>query len=413
MNYYSIDDNSQELMHHGIKGMKWGVIRTDAQLGHPINPRNTKRLVRNFDRKSRSPAYISASSKLRKMMKSGIEKAQSDWNTYNSPENKAIRQQKRDVNKAVRAYKRNERLFEKHVQLARQGRLKYKGISDSEVQRITDRLALERNARNLSGAERQSIIRRLTSSVGEGIVSGVGQGVSYRVTEKFSRGGKLKTAKKMAEQNNRIAQDKAREDFKREMHEQKVRDKYKENHDLDVEYRQTMAEEGHPFARKRLIRNATKQKRLYDVKTQRDTEDFKRRMQEAYEKSRNEQIGKNSVNRYDSSDWVKSHTLTPGGTGALQRLNEWNSDVEDRNRQLSNAYDRQRAYEKAYVTRQQRERDSIARTAAAKHVQQMRNEREKAQQARIAEEKEFNSARLHNDYKNTSKKRKKNRKRAR
>ena len=31
-NYNYYDDN--ELYHHGIKGMKWGVRRTPAQLGH-------------------------------------------------------------------------------------------------------------------------------------------------------------------------------------------------------------------------------------------------------------------------------------------------------------------------------------------------------------------------------------------
>ena len=43
---WSIDYNDNELYHHGIKGMKWGIRRTDAQLGHePVNLHKTKKRV--------------------------------------------------------------------------------------------------------------------------------------------------------------------------------------------------------------------------------------------------------------------------------------------------------------------------------------------------------------------------------
>lgn len=209
MKYYAVTDDPNELMHYGIKGMKWGVIRTDAQLGHPKKPAKPR------STKPKSDAYISASSKLRKMMSSGIQKAQASWKEYNSPENKAIRD-----------YKRNERLFEKHVQLARQGRLKYKGISDSEVERITDRLYLENRARQQSGNEKQGFIRRLGESAGNGFIQGFGQGVSARTSEWVGRGAKLKTQRMMTEQQNALHEAQAKRDFKRSMKEQKARDKY-------------------------------------------------------------------------------------------------------------------------------------------------------------------------------------------
>ena len=209
MKYYAVTDDPNELMHYGIKGMKWGVIRTDAQLGHPKKPAKPR------STKPKSDAYISASSKLRKMMSSGIQKAQASWKEYNSPESKAIRD-----------YKRGERLFEKHVQLARQGRLKYKGISDSEVERITDRLYLENRARQQSGNEKQGFIRRLGESAGNGFIQGFGQGVSARTSEWVGRGAKLKTQRMMIEQQNALHEAQAKRDFKRSMKEQKARDKY-------------------------------------------------------------------------------------------------------------------------------------------------------------------------------------------
>lgn len=45
---WSIDYNDNELYHHGIKGMKWGIRRTDAQLGHDtgkIDLQKTKKKV--------------------------------------------------------------------------------------------------------------------------------------------------------------------------------------------------------------------------------------------------------------------------------------------------------------------------------------------------------------------------------
>lgn len=43
---WNFNYNDNELYHHGIKGMKWGVRRTDAQLGHEtVNLQKTKKRV--------------------------------------------------------------------------------------------------------------------------------------------------------------------------------------------------------------------------------------------------------------------------------------------------------------------------------------------------------------------------------
>lgn len=179
MKYYAVTEDPNELMHFGIKGMKWGVIRTPEQLGHHKAPK-----------KPRSPAYMKASAKLSKAMRQGIAKAQANWDTYNSPENKQIRAEKRAINKEISAYNRAEKKFQKHLQQARQGRLKYKGISDEEVSRITDRLALERNSRLLSGTEKASFGRRLRERVGEGVIEGVGRGTSGYISQRMEGRGR-------------------------------------------------------------------------------------------------------------------------------------------------------------------------------------------------------------------------------
>lgn len=206
MKYYAVTNDPAELMHYGIKGMKWGVIRTDAQLGHPSK-----------SKKPRSAAYKKAESKLGKMMKSGIKKAEAHWQEYNSPENKAYR-----------AYKKAEKRFEKHLQKAREGRLRYKGISDAEVSRITDRLALERQARQLSATEKQNYIRRLKSAIGEGVVQGVGSGFGRSISERISRGSILKTDRLRAEQKDRF--DRAAE----QRRIQNARDEYEYERKRDI-----------------------------------------------------------------------------------------------------------------------------------------------------------------------------------
>jgi len=223
--YYAVTDDPNELMHYGVKGMKWGVIRTDAQLGHPNKPSKPR------STKPKSPAYMRAASKLSSAMKHGIAKAQANWKEYNSPANQKARERKR-----------NERLFEKHMQLARQGRLKYKGISDKEVQRITDRLALENRARQQSGNEKQSFRRRINASIGEGIIRGVGQGTSSyiqnRMAARGTTAGKIDDEKRMAAYRNslqgRVASwrdhraDKrdAKAQQKRENMKNRIRDRY-------------------------------------------------------------------------------------------------------------------------------------------------------------------------------------------
>lgn len=223
MKYYAVTDDPNELMHWGVKGMKWGVIRTDAQLGHPKKPR--------------SAAYKRASNKLGNVVKSGIKKAEAKWQVYNSPENKQIR-----------AENRIEKRYQKHLQLARQGRLKYKKVSDDEIARIQDRLYRENVARNMSGREDQSFARRLKTAAQEGILSGVETGTAGYLRERYTGRGRatarIKEEQRMAAYHNslrgRLAQNREARADDRKMR----RDVQRE---ADKEYYKLMAENGEPI----------------------------------------------------------------------------------------------------------------------------------------------------------------------
>lgn len=169
MTYYAVTNDPNELMHFGILGMKWGRRRTPEQLGHPRHHGNGRR-----SSAPRSEAYKKAQSKLGKMMKSGIKKAEAHWREYNSPEAKYERQ----TNRAI--------------EQARKGKLHYRKLTDDQVRRVTERLALERQARQIADTEK-TWKRRLGEAIGTGIITGVGAGVAARTGEWIKRGGELKT----------------------------------------------------------------------------------------------------------------------------------------------------------------------------------------------------------------------------
>lgn len=185
MTYYAVTNDPNELMHFGILGMKWGVRRSPEQLGHPRHTGSGRR-------KHTSPAYKKAQAKLSKSMQNGIQRVEAKWREYNSPANKQLRAERRYENQTNRA-----------IQKARKGKLKYAKLTDDQVYRITERLAMERNARQLSDTEK-TFGKRLRQSIGEGIISGIGQGFGRKTSEWISRGSVLKTDRLRAEQQERM-----------------------------------------------------------------------------------------------------------------------------------------------------------------------------------------------------------------
>ena len=177
MTYYAVTDDPNELVHWGVKGMKWGVRHDKPR--HPGSSR------------PRSVAYKRAQSKLGKMMRNGIKKAEANWKAYNSPKAKEAR------------------FMKKAMQQARNGTLKYGKLTDAQVQRVTDRLALESRARQLGSTENPSYAKRIKIAVGEGIVRGIGQGTGAYIEERFRGRGRttaeIKADKRKTKYENETA----------------------------------------------------------------------------------------------------------------------------------------------------------------------------------------------------------------
>lgn len=226
MKYYAVTDDPAELMHYGIKGMRWGVTRTPAQLGHP----------------TRSAAYKRASGKLSAMMRNGIARAETKWKTYNSP-----------ANKRARAKAKSERQVERALsRMRKSGKAKLGKLSDEQIQRVTERLRLEQQARNLGGMEKRSMLGRIREAAGEGVLRGITQGTAGYIETK---------ARGVAQR----AVDKKNEELKRRRERSRRQMRRDAKADIDREYIKRVTESGESrFAGG--LRRSSRRTYLNDVK---------------------------------------------------------------------------------------------------------------------------------------------------
>ena len=189
MKYYAVTEDPNELLHYGVKGMKWGqhifgdkpksagFHRALGKLRAAAN--KTKIAVRN----SATQAAVNRNNRQQEKYNRAVQKTQrrineieglNSLNRLQDFEKATYRQQKAEQKQArydakmqkqqIKAdnamakldlkYAKNERKMNKYIQQARQGKLKYGKLSDDQVQQITDRLSMERSARNLGSAEK-------------------------------------------------------------------------------------------------------------------------------------------------------------------------------------------------------------------------------------------------------------------
>lgn len=261
MTYYAVTNDPNELAHFGILGMKWGIRRSPEQLGHPRHRGSGRR---------RSTAYKNAQSKLGKMMKSGIKKAEANWRAYNSPQAK------------------EKRFMDKAMQQARNGTLKYGKLTDAQVRRITDRLALERQARQLGSTEQPRYAKRIKMAIGEGIVRGIGMGTASYIDARFKGRGETTAA---------IKKDKRMTRYEGKERTQNIRARNKQTE----EFYKTAYEEGNNPEHISYSSAKSRAKYLEEVKNRNKATEIQRQNRESFNKAYYTNMGKNMA------EWQKNN----------------------------------------------------------------------------------------------------------
>lgn len=359
MKYYAVTDDPRELMHYGILGMKWGVLRTPAQLGHIQPPKMPKGMKAPAPRpvKSRSDAYQRASAKLSAGMRRGIRKAKASIREYQSPAAKA------------------ERRFQKHLEQARKGTLKYKKVTDDEVYRITERLNMEKASRSLSGTEQQSFAKRFLKSAGEGIIQGAGKGISNRTEEWVSRGGELKTQRLKKEQDNAL--DRQQKLWNQE--QDRRQELWKQQKDREQEtWKQGKAREQTLWDDDRKAKN---EQRDYDLKQSRREDKFIEDYNAAYAKT----LGLANANLYKEQETAKRNREEEAANYARDQERK----RLEQEQHLEDIYARRIApngnWETSMLTAHDVEQDRIAEQQKKEAAKQRRLERA-AERQRLADE---------------------------
>lgn len=251
MTYYAVTDDPNELAHWGIKGMKWGVRHDKPR--HPGS------------RRPRSLAYKKAQSKLQKMMKSGIKKAEAHWKEYNSPKAKEAR------------------FMKKAMQQARTGTLKYGKLTDDQVRRVTERLALERNARQLGSTENPKFAKRIKTAVGEGVLRGTAGYIEERMRVRGRTKGEDAAAKRREKYDSRS-----------DVQRKRARNK------MNEEFYKTAYEEGINPDYYKYDSSRSRAKLLSEVKERNKLSEVKKQQRDAFDRSYYSNMGKNAA------DWAKS-----------------------------------------------------------------------------------------------------------
>ena len=188
MKYYAVTEDPNELLHYGVKGMKWG----QHLFGDDLRPKSAgyKRALGKL-RKAASKKAASVKSAVKKSsVQLSMNRQRKQQDKYNRAMQKAQRRMElvenlrnvdqarvyergidREYHNAVKTakaqnklnrildkqavrYAQNETKMDKYLKQARQGKLKYGKLSDDQIQRITQRLNAEKNARQLNGAEK-------------------------------------------------------------------------------------------------------------------------------------------------------------------------------------------------------------------------------------------------------------------
>lgn len=146
----------EELYHHGVKGMKWGVRRTKAQLGYKTSPKKKKRSSNDDN------AVVKTAKKAGK----AIGKAASDANARH-------KERKEEQRHTKEARARNDRLKNKPIS----------DMTDEELRQKIQRIQLENQYRALN-PKKVSVGEKFAKSVLNDVVAPAAKNAGRQYLEK-------------------------------------------------------------------------------------------------------------------------------------------------------------------------------------------------------------------------------------
>ena len=305
MKYYAVTDDPNELLHYGVKGMKWG----QHLFGDDLKPKSAgyKRALgklRASVKRSSTQRSINRQRKQQDKYNKAVQKAQSNFiqlermSNYNrgvkaskrrAKYNKAVKQEKnradminnllsidrdrkyydqinRDLKRERKAAKsmakieryqkdaevdslatqarqakraaKVDKKFDKVLQKARKGTLKYGNLSEEQVARIQNRLNSEANARKLGSAEK-TWHQQKKEARRRGKLSGIEKGTAA-IMEEVAKAGAQVGIQHLLDRHKMNAA--AKQEGKRERIKSRQKNK-KSTRDLKREFKQEVREQ--------------------------------------------------------------------------------------------------------------------------------------------------------------------------
>ena len=280
MKYYAVTEDPNELLHYGVKGMKWGqhifgdkpksagfkraLGKLRASSGKSKLGSTQKRMNKN---RSQQDIYYRKAAKreqenaslIARLNKSDNERKL--YNQYNRElrleqktaknlakmqmyEKRAqaamLKQQAKHLRKSLKADKH----FDKILQEAREGRLRYGQLNEDQIQRIQNRLNMEASARKLGSTEKPSWRQQKRDARRAGKLKGITEGTAAAMTEVARAGTQyginhllnrmtMRTKAKQEGKNERIKNSqknkKTRRDINQEIREEAYKTRVRDN----------------------------------------------------------------------------------------------------------------------------------------------------------------------------------------
>lgn len=268
MKYYAVTDDIHELYHYGVKGMKWGqhLFGEDKSPGY----KRAASKLRGLAKKSRNDVETRSDRRYRKQLEKAFKRSQTSQQKYGwdqvadgiKANERAFKETQKAVNNArkanvnqnryeMRMFKtqakqaklaaKAEKKFDRYLQDAREGKLRAGKLSDDQLQRISDRLLAERQARQFGNTEKGSYRERRKEAIREGKLEGyrrgtaagmealakglVEMGIKSRVTKAINNRAEAKRQRT----RNRILNKKTHRDLKRELREESYKEKIRDD----------------------------------------------------------------------------------------------------------------------------------------------------------------------------------------